>query len=261
MAIRFIRGRDFILYFKKGEVWEPACLATDFTLGRTRDVLEISGPQGRDKDYIPTYKGYTMQLDGVITYYQGFSYVDIINAFDAGTRLQWRGSDMNMAGVVHGGTVILTSDQWASPVRGEFTSSVSAIGCGPKTTEYVDIVTTVYLADSNKERLFGCPDPYPVSVFWYTPDGNGQGLLIGIADSQEDVVLLYNGYVDNLYWTLSVGESGCDFNLSTDWNAPFVPDVVFAFAAPDLGLSSDLNNNEGVSPDLDNDELISPYYA
>jgi predicted secreted protein len=261
MAIRSIRGRDFILYFNKGGVYTPACYCTDFTLTRTRDTLEITGPQGQDRDYIPTFKGYTIQFDAVVSYYDGFSYVDVIEAFDNGDKLAWKGSDQNLAGVVHSGVVILTNDSWASPVRGEFTASTVGIGCGPKTTEYIDIVTNVYLADANKVRLFGCPNPYPVSVFWYTNDGNNIGTFIGVANNADEVVDWYNNYSENLYWTLSLGETGCDFVLSSDWNAPYIPDVVFAQAAPDLGLSPDLDNNEGLSPDLDNDQLTSPYYA
>jgi hypothetical protein len=138
---------------------------------------------------------------------------------------------------------------------------MAAIGCGEKITSLLPIPSTPYLADDNKERLVGCPNPYPVAVYWYSADGSGIGVFIGIAFNNSDVVSLLNGYAENEYYTFSVGTSGCDFNALSDWNAPFIPDVIFAEAAPSLGLSPDQNNDRGLSPDQDNDQQLSPGYA
>jgi len=258
--MQVIQGRHFILAFMKNGQPVPVCYATDFTIQMQRDVKERSGPQGKDRDYIPAYKGYTITVSGVVSYIDGYSFIDLEDAFNSGVRLDWRGRDKDNGGVVHGGTVILTNLAWASPVRGDFSFESSAIGCGPKTRELLPTVSTVYLADENRIRLVGCPNPYPVSLFWYNGNTDTIGAFIGIALNADDVISQYNNYLGNDYYTITIGITGCDFNLLSEWNAPFIPTVIFAEAAPSLGLWTG-EDDEGISNDQVNDNLISPGYA
>lgn len=258
--MQVIKGRNFNIYITKNGTPTRVCNATDFTLKRVRQLIEISGPQGIDEDYIPARKGYSITISGVVSYSDGYSYLDLESAFESGARLTWTGRDMLNGGVVHTGTVILTNLDWASPVRGDFSFESSAQGCGPKQTLLLPISTEVYLATENRERLFGCPDPYPVTVYWYDSEGNISDNVVGVASNQDDVINLYNNYVGNEYYTLTAGVSGCDFNLLSNWNAPFIPDVIFAIAAPSLGAWTG-RANEGSSPDQINSNLSTPGYA
>lgn len=260
--MQVIKGKDLIFSIFKDGVPTPVCYATDFTINRVRDVKEISGPQGLDKDYIPSYKGYTIGISTVVSYIDGYSLIDIEAAFDAGTRLQWRGSDQGAVGVVHGGTILLTGVSWATPVRGDFTSEVAGIGCGPKTTNFVDLFVSVFLAGPDGLRLPGCPNPYPVMVYWYNASG-GIGSPIGIANNNDDVVNVFNAYSMSVGSGMALGQglTGCDFYMSVPWDAPFVPEVVFAEATPELAMSVSQELDIVVSPDQDNDQVISPGYA
>lgn len=258
--MQIIKGRDFNIYIEKNGVPTRVCNATDFVYQSVRDTVEISGPQGQDRDYVAAKKGYTINITGVVTYIDGYSYLDIETAFNAGAKVKWTGRDILNGGIVHTGTILFTNMAWASPVRGDFTFDYSAIGCGPKETLRLPIPSEVYLADANFERLFGCPNPYPVSVFWYNEDGNAPGDLLGIAYNADDVVTLYNNSVLNEYYIISVAATACDFNLLSNWDAPFIPTVIFAQAAPALGAWTG-RNNEGSSPDQLNSELSSPGYV
>jgi hypothetical protein len=256
--MQVIKGKDFNIYIEKNGVPVRVCNATDFVYRSVRDTVEISGPQGQDRDYVAGKKGYTINITGVITYIDGYTYLE--TAFNAGTKVKWTGRDLLNGGIVHTGTVLFTNIDWASPVRGDFTFDTSAVGCGPKETLRLPISSEVYLADENLQRLFGCPNPYPVSVFWYNADGTAQGNLLGIAYNADDVITLYNNSVLNEYYILTAGHTGCDFNLLANWDAPFIPTVVFAIAAPALGAWTG-RDNEGSSPDQINSELSSPGYV
>lgn len=257
--MKIIKGRDFILSINKDGVPTPVCYSTDFTINRERATKEISGPQSIDRDYLPSYKGYTIGISGVVSYIDGFSFLDLEEAFDKGTRLEWVGTDSENGGIIHKGVVILTSLAWASPVRADFTFEAAAIGCGPKITIKQPISSTVYLSDENKVRLAGCSNPYPVSLYWYDASGN-KGVFIGIAINSDDVINTFNNYIGNEYYQLTGATSGCDFNLLSAWDAPFVPTVIFSEPTPELGVWSG-SGDEGVSPDQINDELLSPGYA
>lgn len=258
--MNIIKGTDFNIYIDKNGTPTKVCNSTDFTLRRVRQTNEITGPQGQDQDFIATKRGYTLTISGVISYIDGYSYLDLESAFNAGSRLTWTGRDRLDGGIVHTGVVILTNLDWTSPVRGDFSFESSAIGCGPKETLRLPISSTAYLADENKVRLFGCPDPYPVSVFWYDADGNMSSNLVGIALNQDDVISLFNNYSGNEYYTITTGVSGCDFNLLSGWDAPFIPEVIFAVPAPALGSWTG-HENEGSSPDQNNSQLSSPGYV
>ena len=65
-----IRGSDFIVSIELNGVQVPVCYATDCQINRTFDTREISGPQGRDRDYISDYRGYTISIPVLIVYDQ-----------------------------------------------------------------------------------------------------------------------------------------------------------------------------------------------
>lgn len=256
-----IRGKDFVIEIEQDGQWKPLCFATDCIINMDFEAKEISGPQGQWRDYIGGYSGYSINVPALTMFKEDMNFVQLEALAKGRTKFNWRAGDELPSGVVHSGTVLITNLNLTSQMRDAVKFDMTAIGCGEKETEQLPFTTTVYLADENKERLFGCPNPYPVAVYWYSADGNGIGVFIGIALNNDDVVSLYNSYEENEYWQLSVGTSGCDFNLITDWNAPFIPDVVFAQAAPSLGLSPDQVNDLGLSPDQDNDQQLSPGYA
>lgn len=258
--MKIIKGRDFILSINKDGVPTPVCYSTDFTINRVRDLKEVSGPQGLDRDYIASYRGYTIGISGVVSYIDGFSFLDLEAAYEAGTRLEWMGTDAENGGVIHKGIVLLNNVAWASPVRADFTFEASATGCGPKQTIKLPTTSIAYLADENKIRLVGCPNPYPVTVFWYDEVG-GIGPVAGIALNADSVMTVFNGYPGNTKYQLTGYQSGCDFNLQSAWDAPFIPTVIYAIPTPGLGLSPDQENNLGLSPDQDSDQLLSPGFA
>lgn len=260
--MQIIKGRHFIVYFEKDGAPSPVCYSTDFTIQMSRDFVETTGATAQDRTYLPTYKGYTLGISAVVSYIDGYTFIDIENAYKNGTVINWRGTDSEIGGVVHSGQCYIQNLSWASPVRADLTNEVACLGTGPKVTQLLPYPSTPYLADENKVRLPGCPNPYPVGVYWYNEDGSGFGTFIGIAFDNDDVVELLNGFEENGgVYAFSVGTSGCDFNALSAWNAPFVPDVIFAQATPDLGLSPDQDNNMGLSPDQDEDQVLSPAYA
>lgn len=256
-----IKGKDFILEVERNGVFIPVCYATDCVINMDFEAIEISGPQGQWRDYIGGYSGYTLNVPGLVMYKEDMNYTQLEAIAKSRSKFRWRAGDEIPSGFVHAGTALITNLGLTSQMRDVVKFDMTAVGCGEKESQQLPFNTTVYLADENKVRLPGCPNPYPVSVFWYSADGNGIGVFLGIALNADNVVSLYNEYEENEYWELSVGTTGCDFNLITDWNAPFVPDVVFAQTEPGLGLSPDQNNNLGLSPDQDNDEQLSPGYA
>lgn len=256
-----IRGKDFIISIVQDGVSKPICHATDCIINMDFEAREISGPQGQWRDYIGGYSGYNLSVPGVVMYTEVMNYIQLEQIAKLRQKVQWHAGEYDNEGVVHSGTMLITSLNLTSQFRDAVKFEMTAIGCGEKETGLLPFVREVYLADEFKVRLPGCPNPYPVSVYWYNSDGSAPGEFLGIAFNNDDVVSLYNNYAENEYYELSVGTSGCDFNLLVDWNAPFIPDVVFAQAAPELGMSPDFDLDYGMSPDQDNDELLSPGYA
>lgn len=258
-----IKGKDFVLEIEYGgtDNWLLLCYATDCVINMDFEAKEISGPQGQWRDYIGGYSGYTLSVPALTMFKEDMNFLQLEELAKARSKFRWRAGDEVPSGVVHSGTVLITNLSQTSQFRDAVKFDMSAIGCGEKETQLLPFSSTVYLADEDKVRLPGCPNPYPVSVYWYAPGGNGIGTFIGIAFNNDEVVQLYNDYEENLYYTLSVGTTGCDFNLLSDWNAPFIPDVVFSQATPELGMSPDQINDMGMTPDEDNDELLSPAYS
>lgn len=256
-----IKGKDFVLEVERNSVFVPICYATDCIISIDAEAKEISGNTTQWRDYIGGYVGYTLSVPGLVMWAEDMNFVQLESYITNRTRVRWRAGDSLPSGVVHSGTVLLTNLTLTSQMRDAVKFDMSAVGCGPKETGLLPTSSTVYLADENKVRLPGCPNPYPVSVYWYSADGNGPGELIGIAINNDAVVQLLNEFAGNEYYEFEPGTTGCDFNLTTDWDAPFIPDVIFAEATPGLVLAPDQENNIVLSPDQDNDEALSPGYA
>jgi len=249
-----IKGVDFNIYIEKDGVPTKVCSSTDFVLRRSRQLIEISGPQGLDQDFIVTRKGYNINISGLVTYVDGYTYLDIENAYENGVRLVWTGRDKLNGGVVHKGVMLFTGLDWSSPVRGAFSFEAAAVGCGPKQTLLTPIITTVYLADQFGTRLAGCPNPYPVTLLWY------DNTVIGIANNADDVITQFNSYAGNSYFQLTSYTGGCDFSMSVEWDAPFIPAFIIAIPTPGLAMRTGIDD-EAISNDQDNDEVISPNYT
>ncbi|WP_343702688.1 hypothetical protein [Chitinophaga sp.] len=255
-----IKGKDFIISIEVGGVRRPICYATDCVIDLTYGTRKIADPTTHWRNYLGDDAGYTLQVPGVVAYKAVVNYAQIKAWADQRQRVRWYATAFENGGVVHTGEMLITGLNLTSQMRDVVKFDMSAIGCGPLDDQYLPINTAVYLADGGKQRLAGCPNPYPVSVYWYDANG-GIGDFIGIALNADNVITLFNEYAGNQYYQLTGYTTGCDFNLQSQWDAPFVPDVVYAIATPGLGLSPDQNNNLGLSPDQDNDQQLSPGYA
>lgn len=255
MATGHIKGKNFKFYIEVNSTLTLVCYATDCIINQELSTLEISNPLSEFSDFLGDKFRYSLSVPGLINYINPANFVELENIYKSRGKFEWEAKDQDNGGVVHSGIALMTNLQLTSANRDVCRFSMEAVGCGPKETELLPIITTVYLADEQGIRLPGCPNPYPVTVFWYdlTP--------IGVANNNDDVVSIFNAYIGNLYYTLSVGISGCDFNLSSEWNAPFIPDFVIAEQTPGMVMSHNFNLDAAISPDQDNDEVLSPGYA
>lgn len=255
-----IPGKDFVIMIEVNGQQVPICHATDCIIDKQYGTIETSGTQDYWRDYIGEYVGYTLQVPGLVVYTESVNWVQLEQWADNRTKLKWFATAFDNGGVIHSGTMLITNLNLTSQMRDAMKFDMSAIGCGKMVTELLPVSSAVYLADFSKERLAGCPDPYPVVLYWYNSDGSGPGVMMGVADNADEVVSVFNGYAENTKYELTGYTSGCDFNLLSDWDAPFIPTVIYALPAPALGMWTG-TDDEGVSPDQDNDELLSPYYS
>lgn len=230
------------------------CRATDWIMSETYDVLEKTGPQGKGRDYLSTYTGYTLQVPGVVAYTENVNILQLRQWAREGKRLNWLGTpNAPGEGVVESGVMLITNITVTAQFRDCIRFDMSAIGCGLPDTQTLPFVRPVYLAGFDGVRLVGCPNPYPVMLYWY------DGTLIGPANNADDVISQFNSYPNNSYYTLTGYTTGCDFTLSAAWDAPEIPTTVIAEPAPEMALWTG-SGDGGIANDQDNNELISPYY-
>ncbi|WP_143312997.1 hypothetical protein [Chitinophaga eiseniae] len=234
----------------------PVCYATDCQISQTFDTREISGPQSRWRDYIPDYMGYTIDMPVLLVYTEAYNFLDFQKAGQSGTRLKWAASAFENGGIVHSGEILLTSLNLTSQMRDVVKFDVSAIGCGELKTEAKPIQKVVYLSDFSKKMLVGCPNPYPLSVFWY------DFTLIGPATNPDDVIQIFNDYSanhGNYYRLISSVDGGCYFNMEIEYNAPQpFPITVFAQQGASFAISSDQTLDNVISMDQDMDNVLTP---
>lgn len=257
MGTLLYKGKDFKMFVQRGANLVQVCYATDFEINVDFGTLEVSGPQSRWRDYIADYNGYTLSAPGLTVYKSDtFNYLDFLKAGAAGTRLNWEGSAFPNGGIRHRGTMLVTSLNQSSPLNEVLKFTMTAIGCGEMAIVYLPTTQVVYLANFNNVRLAGCPNPYPVSIFWY------DGTLIGLAMNADDVIQTFNSYSaqqGGLYTLTTVAPGSCNFNMSIAYEAPKpYPTVIYAQQGADFALSTDQNNDVVVSPDQDNNLVLTP---
>lgn len=254
-----IRGKDFMISFKRPStgVLVPVCYATDVQINHTLKTREITGPQGRAEDFIADSTGYTLQIPALVVYAEDtYSYLDFLDAITNGSRLTWDASIFPESGLRHGGECLPTGLNLTSQFRDLMKYDVNLLGCGVFNTVKLPFNKVVYLADFDEIQLPGCPNPYPVAVFWY------DGSLIGPAANAGEVITIFNTYAathGNQYKILSSVDGGCRFNLQIAYGSPTpYPDVIYAQQGLDFAISSDQPNDNVISPNQLSDDALTP---
>jgi len=251
-----VLGYDFVLYIEKAGQQIPVCYSEDVQINRTFETKEISGPQGRARYYVYDMIGYTIQIPILVSWATPGNYLDLAEFGENGETIKWKASSYKDGGVVLSGEALLTGLNLTSQMRDMIKTDVSLIGSGPILTERLPIQTVVYLSDFDKIQLVGCPNPYPVTVFWY------DHTMIGIATNADDVISIFNQYSANhgaLYMLTSSVDGGCNFNMDISFTAeePY-PTTIFARPGGTFAISPDQKNNLVISPDQDADQGITP---
>jgi len=250
-----ILGSDFVIYIDRGNGMEVICYATDCQINRQFDTLEISGPQSRERDFISSYKSYDITVPYLVMWDSVINYLDLSQLADAGTRFPWKATSFDNGGIIFSGTVLITSLDLTSQMRDVMKCDVNMRGCGTFTTQILPINKVVYLSKFDNTILPGCPNPYPIAVFWY------DGTLIGPADNADDVINIFNQYSlqnGGYYILTSSVDGGCNFNMQISYNAPMSPDVIYALQGAAFAISPNQDNNEVLSPDQDGDFGLTP---
>lgn len=249
-------GKDFMISIEVDGVMQPICYATDCSISENYEVLEITGSQSKWRDYISDYAGYTLQVPGLQVYEANANILQMQTLGRTGTRFAWQATAFGTGGVVEQGFCIITSLTKTAQFRDAMRFDMSAIGCAVPETVFVPIQTTVYLSDFDKVQLAGCPNPYPVSIFWY------DHTLIGLADNPDDVTAVFNEYsaANGGYYTLTSSvDGGCLFNMEIQYTAPQpYPTTVFAQPGAEFALSDNQTIDNALSPDQDADQALTP---
>lgn len=252
-----IAGYKFILSLDiGGGVMAPIGCATDCAINETYDTREISGPQGKWRDYIPDYAGYTLSAPGLQVYTAPAGILLLQNYGRSGTRFNWSASAFDNGGIIEKGTILITQLNKTAQFRDAMRFDMTAIGCGAPQTVFAPIQTIVYLSDFEKVQLAGCPNPYPITLFWYDLT------MIGPADNADDVIAIFNAYsaLNGSFYTLTSSvDGGCRFNMSISYLAPKpYPTTIFAQPGAAFALSDNQLINNMLSPDQISDQGLTP---
>ncbi len=250
-----ILGQDFMMSIIVSGTPVPICHATDFTMNEEYGVREISGPQGFWKDYIGDYCGYNLQVPGVVAYNDAMNILQLKGYARNRAKLAWSASAFTNGGVVDSGFIIITAFNVTSQFRDAYRFDMTAIGCGEPITQLLPIIKQVHLGDFFGVILAGCPDPYPVTIFWY------DGTMIGPADNADDVISTFNAYSashGNYYTLQSSVDGGCQFIMAISYLAPLNPDYVIALPGASFAISTDQSINNILSTDQDSDNVLTP---
>lgn len=252
-----IAGYKFILSIDTGGgIFVPIGCATDCIITETYDTLEISGPQGKWRDYLSDYAGYTLEVPGLQIYTSAAGILLLQKYGREGTKFDWSASAFENGGVVEKGTIRITQLSKSSQFRDSMRFDMTAIGCGEPKTVLLPINQVVYLSDFEKVRLAGCPNPYPITIFWYDLT------IIGAADNADDVIQIFNDYsaANGGFYTLTSSvDDGCNFNMQIEYSAPQpYPTTIFAQPGAAFALSDNQLINNMLSPDQVSDEGLTP---
>lgn len=250
------KGKDFMISIEVDGQMQPICYATDCTITETYDTVEITGPQSKWRDYLSDYAGYSLDVPGLQVYEANANILQMQVLGRGGTKFAWQATAFGIGGVVESGYCIITSLSKTSQFRDAMRFSMQAIGCGEPVTTFVPIPAVVYLSDFNKVQLAGCPDPYPVTVFWYDLT------MIGPADNADDVIAIFNEYsaTHGGYYTLTSSvDGGCNFNMLIQYNGPQpYPTTIFAQPGATFAISTDQGADNVLSTDQDLDNILTP---
>lgn len=234
MDSKKVMGRELMLYTGDGGLTDNniICLMRNCTLTISGDKLETTGPGGPWKRYIYNSLGATITGDGVVSYGVPNNVVQIQEQLIARRIVNWKFTAFHSGGLIYSGRLIWDSVDNSAPFREVSQFSFESTVDGEVSIEKIPNLKVVYLADSNGVRLPGCPNVYPVRIYWY------DGTVLGIAYDQADVIGLFNAYPGNTNLVLNGYTTGCDFNLSADWTVGFIPDWIVAEPLnDDLALS------------------------
>jgi predicted secreted protein len=250
-----IKGSDFMISILQDGVYKDICYSTDCQINQTLEAREItSAAAGVWRDFIGGRLGYDISVPGAIAFRHQMNYLQLEAFMHNRVKVQWEASNSDNGGVVHSGTIIITSLNLTSQTRDIMRFDMTALGCKAKSTQLLPITVQVYLADTSGVRLAGCPNPYPVTILWY------DGTVVGIANNADDVITQFNSYPGNTDFQLTSYTGGCDFTMLVQWNAPFIPEFIIAIPTPGLAMWTG-TGDEAISNDQDNDEVISPNYT
>lgn len=245
-----IKGSDFMFNLMLNGNMEILCHATDFTMNTSTEELETTGPgNGRWRSFIPGMMDYTLTVPGIVSYTDTLNLVQLQEMQDAGSIVEWLAGIDPDGGLQYEGFMFITSISNTSQLRDVLKFDMTARGTGPRDILKNPISKAVYLGDIRGVRLPGCPNPYPVGVLWY------DGTLIGLANSADDVMSLFNEYAatQGSFLSLVGHTTGCDFTMMIAWNSPLNPAFIpattgagFVIGGTDLGDvigESDSNQN------------------
>lgn len=249
--INRIKGRQLVLYVGEGDptMATAICLVRECSLNIQTEKLETSGPASYFKTYIYSYVGATITAESIVAYNVGMNIVQLQEFALQRKIVSYRISAFQNGGVIYKGQMIIDSVEQTAPNADYATFTLNATVTGEPILEKVDTIKDVYLADFSGVRLPGCPNVYPVRIYWY------DHTVIGIAFDPVDVISIFNQYSGNTELTLTGFSSGCDFTLKAAWSASFVPDFIPASPiSDDVALSDEYINiigdgdGNGLSP-------------
>jgi len=223
-----ILGTDLILSMSDNQNnLIPVCHSKSCTLSRSRDMLVITDPEGQDEKYLPGRKRGTVAADGLMIYQDVVNGISVLEWLENGTLVSFAFHTSARGGLIISGQMYI--DHWEE--TGDYSSALSysftAKINGKITIVKSNIISTIYLSDRNGVRLTGCPNPYPVRIYWY------DNTVLGIAYDQADVIGLFNIYAADKGLKLTGFSSGCDFTLSASWTAEFIPEWIVAETVTD----------------------------
>lgn len=251
-----IAGKDFMIEIEIDGEKVPICYSTDCIIDIQYDSREVIDPSSRWRNYIGDMAGYTIQVPGAIVYSSVVNWVQLEQWAAARKRLKWYASAYSSGGVIHSGTMLITGLSLSSQQDNIMRFDLSAVGCGELVQQLLPIIKDVYLSDLGGVRLSGCPNPYPCMVLWY------DGTIIGLANNADDVMTVFNEYEGNQYYQLTGTDTGCNFTMSIEWDAPEQPDWVPAeqgagFVMGRTGMIGD-NDVIGQTGEVGDNNVIGP---
>lgn len=254
-----LKGIDFNMYnINDNGQREILCYANDCNIEINVDTAEIMGNTSFWKDYVAVKAGYTISAPYLCIWDEGaFNYLKMFTMLKQGKRISWEASSWKEGGIIFSGDIMLVRLGFTSPDNNLIRIESSFVGLGEPLQRKEPIMQQVYLSDFNNNMLAGCPDPYPLSIFWF------DHTLIGFATTPAEVISTFNYYSNTqkggVYTLTSSVDGGCNFNMAIDISAPQpYPTTVYGRQGARFAMSPMQMNNDALSPDQTNNFVISP---